>query len=377
MKSEDAGMSTPQNYKLLLVDDDDDDQILIRKYLNDVPFSYSLEWIDNYEQALKVILEVEHDVYLIDHYLGAQTGIELLRLVRERDCRAPMIILTGRSDDGLDIEALDAGATDYLEKKNLNSVTLGRSIRYAYSHQTAKNQSQDLVTKVTRLEQLKTDMIRIAAHDLRTPLTVMRGYIEILNTDLVGVVGDNHMEYLKELQMAVNRMQRMVVDILSLERIAMESGGYTTPINFSELVKETYSDFERQQTHNFTIEIPHHPITVYGSEAELREAISNLISNAVKYTPKGGDIIVGISADTDLVLLMVKDNGFGIPKNQQEDLFKPFFRAKTKETRKIEGTGLGLHLVKNIVERHNGHIYFESSYNEGSTFGFMLPQMDS
>ncbi|MEO1439746.1 MAG: response regulator, partial [Chloroflexota bacterium] len=214
-------MSIPQHFRLLLIDDDEDYHILTRTYLDDVPFACSLDWIDNYEDAVGAVLENEHDVYLIDHFLGEHTGIDLLRLVRERGCRAPIIILTGRSDDGMDVEALTAGATDYLEKKNLNPVTLGRAIRYAYSHQADQNQLKDQATRLTRLEQLKTDMIRIAAHDLRTPLTVMRGYIEILISDLAGNVDDTHEQYLGELQMAVMRMQRMVGDILSLERIAL------------------------------------------------------------------------------------------------------------------------------------------------------------
>jgi signal transduction histidine kinase len=350
--------------------------VLTRDILSDARFRASLDWVDNVDTAVKVILQDAHDAYLIDYYLGAETGVDLLRTVRERGCRAPIIILTGRDDDGLDIDALEAGATDYLDKNSVNPILLERTIRYAVRQQHNQNRLEDLVKQVTRLEQLKTDMIRIAAHDLRTPLTVMSGYIDMLRDELDSQLAEHQHGYLDELKTAIARMRRIVGDILSLERIAETSGGYTDPINFSRLLAEIYETYATRAEQDFTLDMPPDPVTVYGAEAELREAIENLFSNAVKYTPPEGSITVSLSADSDVALFTIKDTGYGIPEQMQDKLFQPFYRAKTRETRKIEGTGLGLHLVKNIVERHNGQIYFESSYEKGSTFGFMLPQVE-
>lgn len=370
--------STPDDsYRLLLVDDDEDEYVLTRDTLADARFRCSLDWVDNFEEAVKYIQQGAHDAYLIDYYLGAENGVDLLRTVRERGCRAPIIILTGRDDDGLDIAALEAGATDYLDKNSVTPVLLERTIRYAMRQQHNQNRLEDLVKKVSRLEELKTDMIRIAAHDLRTPLTVMRGYIDMLRSESDAPLTEHQRHYVDELVTAIARMRRLVEDILSVERIAEISGGYTDPINFSELVQTVYDEYAARSAHQFTLNLPPHPVTVYGAEAELREAVENLLSNAVKYTPDdNGEITVSLSADPDFALFTVKDNGYGIPEQMHDKLFKAFFRAKTRETRRIEGTGLGLHLVKNIVERHNGHVHFESTYGEGSTFGFMLPQVE-
>lgn len=370
-------MGDSTHYQLLLIDDDEDEYVLTRGIIHEMNVTVSLDWADSYHDAVKIVLQELHDVYLVDYYLGAQTGIELLRDVRERGCRAPIIILTGRDDNGIDMEALEAGATDYLDKNTLNAVLLERSIRYAIRQQNNHNRLEDLVKQVTRLEQIKTDMIRIAAHDLRTPLTVLRGYIEIFEKEIPERFSPQEFGYVTEMRDAINRMQRMVGDILSLERIAEISGGYTTPVNLTELIQEIYEAYSQKGSHRFSLDVGTRPITVYGSIAELREAVENLFTNAVKYTPTDGEIRVSLSADPDVALFTVRDTGYGIPREQQEKLFQPFFRAKTRETRKIDGTGLGLHLVKNIVERHNGHIHFESEYGQGSTFGFMLPQVES
>ena len=114
-----------------------------------------------------------------------------------------------------------------------------------------------------------------------------------------------------------------------------------------------------------------------GDPAQLREAIDNLIGNAIKYTPDNGAVRVRLEQNAGRVIFEVKDNGLGIPDDQQERLFQPFFRASNAKASTIEGTGLGLHLVKNIIERHGGKMRFKSVVGQGSLFGFELPPMRS
>jgi signal transduction histidine kinase len=115
------------------------------------------------------------------------------------------------------------------------------------------------------------------------------------------------------------------------------------------------------------------PLAVDGDPTELREPVTNLLGNAVKYTGSGGVIRVALHRDGDSALLEIADTGYGIPADQQEGLFQPFHRVKTRETYTIDGTGLGLYLVKRIVERHRGSVHFYSDYGKGSVFGFRLP----
>lgn len=128
-----------------------------------------------------------------------------------------------------------------------------------------------------------------------------------------------------------------------------------------------------QKAQYMDVMLPHEPCIVRGDSAQIYEAVSNFIGNAIKYTPEGGHIRVLLEALGDTVQLEITDNGFGIPEENQAKLFQPFYRAKTQETSNIEGTGLGLHLTKTIIEQQDGEIIFNSVYHQGSTFGFKMP----
>lgn len=236
---------------------------------------------------------------------------------------------------------------------------------------------QELYARVRALEQIKTDMIRIAAHDLRNPLTNILSAAYLLNTTLGESPADMQTQMLTTIDQSVARMKKITNDILSLERIEeLAAHPLHETIQLQLLVTQAYIDFERQASEKgvlFTLEDGDRSIKVRGDTAQLNEVIANLVGNALKYTPVGGKVWIGLRAEDNRAILEVRDTGFGIPESQQERLFQPFFRAKTAETRAIEGTGLGLHLVKNIIERHGGQMRFHSVYGKGSTFGFELP----
>jgi signal transduction histidine kinase len=127
----------------------------------------------------------------------------------------------------------------------------------------------------------------------------------------------------------------------------------------------------KQQT--LESDISHDQLLVQADPAQIHEAMINLIDNAIKYTPDGGRVVVRVCRENHYARFEVQDNGYGIPEGMQGRLFEPFYRAKSKETIAIDGTGLGLHLVRNIIERYGGSMIVHSVYGEGSTFGFLLP----
>ncbi len=233
---------------------------------------------------------------------------------------------------------------------------------------------QDLYRQITSLEQLKTDMIRIAAHDLGNPLTSISGFIDLLLESKLTTMQREHAQIVKDSAM---RMKKIIRDILSLQRIEeLAQGNLTEEVELAELVQQAYEAYQHQAAHRqqqFTLELPEHPMWIKGDAAQMREALTNLISNALKYTPDGGEIVVRLWEEDDSFWFEVADNGYGIPEEMQERLFQPFFRARTQETRQVDGTGLGLHLVKNIIERHHGRMRFHSVYGQGSAFGFKIP----
>jgi two-component system sensor histidine kinase SenX3 len=172
-------------------------------------------------------------------------------------------------------------------------------------------------------------------------------------------------------------MQTITTGILSLERIEqMAQNQSMESLDLAALVKRAFdenTDAAKQKQQKLVLENSPVVVLVQGDTFQLHEAVHNLISNAIKYTPEEGSIRVTVTQKDGTVTMAVIDTGYGIPESQQQRIFEPFFRAKTQENMAIEGTGLGLHLVKNIIERHNGKMVFKSVRGEGSTFGFDLP----
>ena len=237
-----------------------------------------------------------------------------------------------------------------------------------------------LYDQVTELEQLKTDMIRIAAHDLRNPLGIIKSYIDLLQMDMAKHDVDlkEFDTYLGPMTRAVGRMQRITTDVLTLERFERRETS-EEQVDLSMVVRsvaEENEDAANHKSQDYIVDVPPVPTYVRGDLVQLQEAVSNLIGNAIKYTPEGGRVMVVLEYDGDAAVFEVIDNGYGIPFEQQSRLFQPFYRAKTPETSGVEGTGLGLHLVKSIVQRHAGRMIFSSRYMEGSTFGFQIPSAD-
>jgi signal transduction histidine kinase len=242
--------------------------------------------------------------------------------------------------------------------------------------QTQLAQLKDLYGQVSELEQLKTQMIRIAAHDLRSPLGVVSGYISLLEEELGNDLIDQHRAYFGPIHRAINRMQRMTTDVLSLERIHAAQARDWQDMSLRDLVERAVLDQRDQSTAaglEMRVEMPEEDITLRADPVQLYEAVTNLINNAIKYTPKGGTVTVRLFENGEHATFDVRDTGMGVPEEFRAGLFRPFYRVKTQETKDIDGTGLGLYLVKGIVERHNGAMLFETEHGKGSLFGFELP----
>ncbi len=231
-----------------------------------------------------------------------------------------------------------------------------------------------LYTQVSNLEALKTDMIRVAAHDLRSPLAVVASYVELLAEDLEPVLEDQTRMYIDAIRQAIARMTQMTTDILSLERLHEHREGSLACVRLGSLLEHSINEhLGEMRQHRQEINLFIDPVLVYGNSSELYEAIANLVVNAIKYTPEGGKIEAHLHSNGEEASLEIVDTGYGIPEEEQANLFQPFHRIKTSETYTIEGTGLGLYLVKKIIERHGGTVHFHSEYGNGSTFGFCLP----
>lgn len=231
------------------------------------------------------------------------------------------------------------------------------------------------VTTLLDLNRFKDEMLRMASHDLRSPLALIVGYCSLIALD---TPEDSPVqEYLQVILCASERMKGLLDALLRVEQIRKTPLELNEQVIFSELVTTALANAQpiietKAQTLELDMRLDDVPgITI--NQLLIREAMENLINNAGKYTPEGGRIIVRAYADEHKLHFVVEDNGIGIPKEHLPRLFQSFYRVKQPGTENIEGRGQGLSLVKTVVERHNGEVWVESELGVGSRFGFWLP----
>ena len=350
--------------RVLLVDDDEDDYVMTRDLLEEcadrTPFE--LEWVSTYHEALKAITRGDYDVSLLDYRLGERTGLELLREALARGARGPMILLTGQGDHEVDLEAMRAGATDYLVKGQVDAPLLERSIRYAIER--------------SKVDRLRDNMIAFASHELRTPITAVRGYAETLLLQDADTLTTLQVETLGSIIQAAGHLTRLIDGFLDLSRA--DAG---RPI---ELVLETFDvrglveeavEIQRMAARRCTFETHYEESvgTLRGDRYKLLLVLTNLLSNADRYWPGGGSVQVRVTREHGSLHFVVIDQGVGIPQEALQGLFTPFYRVRGADGAGVRGTGLGLCLSKHLVEAHGGRIWIDSRPDHGTTVHFTIP----
>jgi PAS domain S-box-containing protein len=225
--------------------------------------------------------------------------------------------------------------------------------------------------------QVRAQFMGIASHELRTPLTSMLGYTELLRGSVIQGTRDREQQITDKIIRQIHRLNRLIDQLLDVSRL--ERGQFVIerqPVDLVALAKEVVEDVRTtlpSQPH-YTLELIHPtgPVPIDGDAERLQQVVHNLLSNAVKYSPAGGPIRVQVAHAPTAVVLEVTDTGIGIPQDAQAHLFELFYRAPNVGAQ-LSGFGLGLHIVKEIVERHGGRIAVESSEGAGATFRICLP----
>lgn len=229
------------------------------------------------------------------------------------------------------------------------------------------------VSSLVELSKLKTQMLRMASHDLKNPLNRIVGFSQLI--EMVGEVSDKQKKYINYIDDAANQMQNIIQDILSLERLRSGQSEFEVT-DFVSLVRDVSTSHQPdaiRKEQEFAMTFPEQPHYIKADVSQLSQAVTNLVGNAIKYTPQKGHITVRLLPQDGEIRFEVEDTGYGIPTDAQEKLFSEFYRVKMTETSHISGTGLGLSLVKSVIEAHDGTIGFTSTEGEGSTFFFTMP----
>ena len=223
------------------------------------------------------------------------------------------------------------------------------------------------------LDNMKSELISTVSHEIRTPLSSVLGFTELLiERDLPE---EKRNQYLELIHRESNRLKNLINDFLDIQRI--ETGGQKLDleeINLDSIVNEVVELYEIHDDHQFEVEFETEENRVIADYNKIKQVVTNLVSNSVKYSNKGSKILISINSNQERFKIEVKDQGIGIAKEEQKNLFERFYRSRSSTKNQIEGTGLGLAICKKIVAAHGGEIGVESELNEGSIFYFTIPK---
>jgi signal transduction histidine kinase len=228
------------------------------------------------------------------------------------------------------------------------------------------------------LDVAKDEFVSMASHQLRTPLTSVKGYISMVLEGDGGKITKMQKQLLGEAFASSERMVHLINDFLNVSRV--QTGKFMIDrheVDFVKLVRQEVSQLKRtaeMRDLNLVMDLPKEPIPMQLDEGKIRQVVMNFIDNAIYYSKPETEITIKVSQTQREVLLEVSDYGIGVPAKQQASLFTKFFRADNARTQRPDGTGVGLYLAKTVIDGHDGSIIFKSKEGQGSTFGFRLPK---
>ncbi|MBC7869249.1 MAG: HAMP domain-containing histidine kinase [Chitinophagaceae bacterium] len=221
--------------------------------------------------------------------------------------------------------------------------------------------------------------MRIVSHDLRSPLTSIQGFASMLEQGTVGDINERQAHFVEKILSGVNQMTLLVDNFQDAGRYDPETGFYEmerSHCDLTEMVSRIIKNYlvpaEKQELSVSAVISDDVPI-ISADVNMLERAIINLVDNAIKYTPNGGKVEVGVRRRNDQVIVSVKDSGLGISAEHQKMLFERHFRIPRREHKKVKGSGLGLFIVRSVAQRHGGQAWVESVEGQGSTFFISIP----
>jgi signal transduction histidine kinase len=375
--------------KILLIEDNPGDARLIQEYLNEVSdISFELTKADRLEVGLKSLQEGSFDIVLTDMGLPDSHGIETVTQLINQVTRIPIIVLTGLNDQSVGVEAVKCGAQDYLVKSNVDGEMLNRSMKYAierkkmadelkryteHLEEEVKQRTNELLQseKMASLGQLVAGV----AHEVNNPLAYLNSNTEIIEEQLKELKNNISEQSTIEMLDSINELldinlkgiERIATITRSLKRFAKPNEGEKAPGDINQGLKDTLLILHNKLKHKVKVheELGDIPMTVCDI-GMVNQVFMNLILNASQAMDEG-DIWIKTWNNAENIYISIKDNGFGIPDENQTRIFDPFF------TTKKEGTGLGLGMCYRIINDHKGDIKVESQVDVGTTFTVRIP----
>jgi two-component system sensor histidine kinase/response regulator len=375
---------TESNKNILVIDDELGLREGCRRALS--RYGYRVDVAATGKEGLAKVRSGDFEVVLIDVMMPDISGIELLAEIRAHKPDTICIIITGYATVELAVDAMKQGAYDFLAKpfsddllllaieKGLEKRELQREARRVQEMEAEARRLNREKAMLEELDRVKSGFMRKVAHELRAPLAAIRSFLTLI------LQGYTTPEKAKELQERAGEraddLLALIDDLLNLARLKdVKYVARTDTVSFDSVLQDVlglHASEAEGKGLRLTVKVQPCP-PILADPAHVKQLWTNLISNAIKYTPKGGQIWVRLSSDDGHIVGEVTDTGIGISKEDQVHLFEEFFRTEQAKEVAQHGTGLGLSIVKQIVEELGGDLTVESDIGRGATFTFRLP----
>lgn len=282
-----------------------------------------------------------------------------------------------QNDNTLGVLCLFNKESDFSREDAQNLMTLAHQATVTILNARIYKREQKTIEKLKELDKMKADFVASVSHELRSPLTAIKGYLDLVLEEEAGPINKQQKEFLGYVDKSSERLLNLIIDLLTVSKI--ESAGLKMDkkvLSLNDVLKRAVKVMTpevKEHDLKFKLDLKEKLPMSHADPNRLDEVVVNLISNAIKFSPKRSKIEVKSEIKDGVVVGSVKDYGIGISKSDRKQLFDKFFRSQNVISKNIKGTGLGLAIVKGIIEKHQGRVWVESELGKGSTFYFTLP----
>ena len=338
----------------------------------DEDIAYAVTEVNSGEEAIEMFKVDKPDIVLLDNKLPGMDGIGVLQYINNHQLDIEVMMITSFASLELAVKATNIGAYDFVPKP-FTPRELRSSIENITKHLFLKRMTRKMNREG---RQIRFQFLSILSHELKTPLNAVEGYLNIIKERQAGENLENYDDMVNNAMQRIKGMRKLIMDFLDLTQI--ESGKKARevrPLDMAQIANNSIDSLSPLAI-QMEVKVELHcsgDLIVPFDQDDIEIILNNLISNAIKYNKPGGKVICRLEKSPDSFDILIRDTGIGIPEDDQEKLFQEFVRIKNANTRHIAGSGLGLSIVKKILDYYDGQIKLQSEENIGSTFSISLP----
>ncbi len=370
-----------EKLKLLVVDDEPGIRMGVCRILEnytvsypfmDEDFGFDVMMAETGEEALEILKNNNLDIVLLDNKLPGIHGIDVLEFINKQNLDVVVVMITSYASLELAVKATKQGAYDFVPKP-FTPKELRASVETITKQLFLRRMTQKLNVEG---RQVRFQFLSVLSHELKSPLNAVEGYLQLMQERKFGNTINEYQEIIDRCLHRLHGMRSLIMDMLDITRI--ESGKKSRklePVLVCEVAQQCIDAFQPlsiQKDADVYLNCSE-KITIEADRQELEIILNNLLSNAIKYNKQGGRVDVNLKRDNNKLIIEVEDTGIGMEEEDTKTLFEDFVRIKSEQTKHITGSGLGLSIVKKILDLYDGTIEVDSTPGEGSSFKAVIP----